>query len=241
MNVRRSKSDMQPISNDNTPVGRASEPPSVTSWYYNPAPELVELFADFRDAGAAGFALAQIPRFGRILWVQERVAELETGRPFGQAFGQFGGNPDNLVLASSRNASEMLWAMEEGLRCTSLSAIIGEIWGDPRVLDFTATKRLAVRAEQQGVQVFLIRFNGTPNLSAARQRWTVCSLPSLPHLHDPRAPGPPRWQAELFRSRGSKPGVWTASYDQAAHRLNLAAPLSNPEVGAAPESIAIGQ
>lgn len=198
------------------------------------APQFVELFADFRDAGAAGFALAQVPRAGRVLWVQDRLAALETGRPFGQAFARFGGEAERLVLACSRSAPDLLWAMEEGLRCASLSAIIGEVYGDPRVLDFTATKRLATRAERQGVPVFLIRFNGTANLSAARQRWNIRSLPSAPHPYDARAPGAPRWRAELFRARGMKPGVWDADYDRAAHRLDLVPAFRDPAV-AGPE------
>lgn len=194
-------------------------------------PRLVELFADFRDAGAAGFALSQVPRAGDILWVQDRMAALETGRPFGQAFARFGGDAQRLVLACSRGAADLLWTMEEGLRCPSLSAIIGEVWGDPRALDFTATKRLATRAERQGVHVFLIRFNATATLSAARQRWNISSLPSAPHPWDDRAPGAPRWRAELFRARRDRPGVWDASYDSAAHRLDLVPPLRDSAVG----------
>ncbi|MXO89777.1 ImuA family protein [Pontixanthobacter aquaemixtae] len=200
-------------------------------------PQLVELFSDFRDAGVAGFALAQVPRGGRILWVQERMAALETGRPFGQGFGRFGGDPEQLVLACSRNTGDLLWTMEEGLRCTSIAAIIGEVWGDPKALDFTATKRLAMRAERQGVHVFLIRFQGHPNLSAARQRWNISSLPSAPHPYDGKAPGIPRWRAELFRARGAKPGIWQAEYDRAAHRLDLVPLLSHPAMAeeAAPQ------
>ena len=142
--------------------------------------QLVELFADFRDLGAAGFALAQTPREGSVLWLQERMAQLEAGRPFGHGCERFGCDAGRLVLACSRNARDLLWAMEEGLRCASLAVIIGEVWGDPRALDFTATKRLAMRAERQGVPIFLLRFNAVPNLSAARQRWRVRSLPSAP-------------------------------------------------------------
>jgi protein ImuA len=222
MDVQSLESDSRLVSNDNSDVGSIPTLPG--------AAQLVELFSDFRDAGVAGFALAQVPRGGRILWVQERMAALETGRPFGQGFDRFGGDPEQLVLACSRNATDLLWAMEEGLRCTSISAIIGEVWGDPKALDFTATKRLAMRAERQGVHVFLIRFQGHPNLSAARQRWNIRSLPSAPHPYDAKAPGAPRWEAELFRSRGVKPGICQAGYDRAAHRLDLVPVLPDPEM-----------
>ena len=54
----------------------------------------------------------------------------------------------NLIHVEARDARDALWAMEEGLRCAALSAVIGELWGDPRALDFTATRRLAVAAER---------------------------------------------------------------------------------------------
>ena len=56
----------------------------------------------------------------------------------------------NLIHVEARDARDALWAMEEGLRCAALSAVIGEIWGDPRALDFTATRRLAVASERVG-------------------------------------------------------------------------------------------
>ena len=47
--------------------------------------------------------------------------------------------------------------MEQGAGCAGLSAVVGEIHGAPAVLDFTATKRLALRAEASGVPVWPIR------------------------------------------------------------------------------------
>ncbi len=36
-------------------------------------------------------------------------------------------------------------------------------------------------------------------------RWRIASAPSLPNDLDPRAPGTPVWDAELFRARGLRP------------------------------------
>jgi len=196
-------------------------------------PQLVEVFAAPCDLGAVGFALAQVPAGKPVLWVQDRMCGLETGRPHGHALGRFGGDPDKLILACARNAADVLAAMEEGLKCSALGAIIGEIWGDPRALDFTATKRLALRAERSGVATFLIRFGGSETLSAARQRWRIGSAASAPHPHDPRAPGAPRWCVELFRARDARPGRWEAGYDIAAHRLDLTAALPDPALAPA--------
>ena len=67
----------------------------------------------------------------------------------------------NLIHVEARDARDALWAMEEGVRCAGLSAVIGELWGDPRALDFTATRRLAVAAERYGVACWLVRLGGT--------------------------------------------------------------------------------
>ncbi|MEO1169807.1 MAG: hypothetical protein AAFW97_13950 [Pseudomonadota bacterium] len=132
----------------------------------------------------------------------------------------------------ARNAKDALWAMEEGLKCPSLAAVIGETYGDPRALDFTATRRLAVAAERHGVPAFLVRIGGHADLSGARRRWRVASRPSRPHPHDPGAPGAPAWSLDLFRARYMRPGQWNAVYDAAAHRLDL---VSSPRDAAVEE------
>jgi protein ImuA len=181
------------------------------------SPTLAELFAASpRDCGWAGFLLPQLPAAGPWLWVQERMAILEAGRVHPP------GLPGHaLIHVEARDSREALWAMEEGLRCAAMGAVIGEIWGDPAALDFTATRRLAVAAERNGVAAFLIRLGGHANLSGARYRWRVASAPSLAHPYDPRAPGAAAWEAELFRARGRPPGRWVVSHDRA------------PEAGAA--------
>ncbi len=179
-------------------------------------PTLSELFATYpRDAGWCGFLLSQRPDArGPVLWVQERMAILESGRIFPPGLGVA-----DLILVEARDARAALWAMEEGLRCAALSLVIGEIWGDPAALDFTATRRLAVAAERSGVAACLIRLSGHPNLSGARQRWRLTSLSSSLNSLDPKAPGSPAWDAELFRARDRPPGQWRVGDEpaQGAH------------------------
>jgi len=180
-----------------------------------PNPTLSELFAaQPRDGGWAGFLLAQLDTSKPLLWVQERMAILEAGRvhPPGLPI-------QSLIHVEARDAKDALWAMEEGLRCSCLSAVIGEIWGDPRVLDFTATRRLAVASERSGTPCWLARLGGTANLSGARMRWRLASAPSLLNDLDPKAPGLPAWDAELFRARGSPPGRWTVAHEAGAFHL----------------------
>jgi len=184
-----------------------------------PSPTLSELFAASpRDGGWAGFVLAQVRGEKPLLWVQERMAILESGRAHPPGLPT-----QNLVHVEARDARDALWAMEEGLRCSALSCVIGEIWGDPRVLDFTATRRLAVASERSGVPCWLVRLGGSANLSGARMRWRVGSAPSLLNSLDGRAPGLPAWDAELFRARGSPPGRWSIAREAGCFHL-VAAP-----------------
>ena len=189
---------------------------------------LSEVFAAGpRDGGATGFLLAQLGqaeqgRGAPLLWVQERMAILEGGRLYPPGLG-----PQltaQLIHVEASDAKAALWAMEEGLRCSALGAVIGEVWGDPRALDFTATRRLAVAAERYGVAAYLIRLGGHANLSGARMRWRVASAPSLANALDARAPGEAVWEAELFRARGAVPGRWMTARDPADLQHLVAVP-----------------
>jgi protein ImuA len=187
-----------------------------------PSPTLSELFAAHpRDAGWAGFLLAQLDTTRPLLWVQDRMAILESGRIHPPGF-----RSQNLVHVEARDARDALWAMEEGERCSALSAVIGELWGDPKVLDFTATRRLAVASERSSTPCWLIRLGGTPNLSGARMRWRIASAPSLVGSLDPRASGTPTWDADLFRARGLPPGRWSLAHEGA--KAGLFHLVSNP-------------
>lgn len=172
---------------------------------------LREIFAEIAiDGGPTGFVLAQLGANKKpLLWVQDRVTRREAGAPC------LAGLPTltNMIHVNVNRAQDALWAMEEGLRCTDLCGVIGEIWGDPACLDFTATKRLAMRAETHNVPIWLMRRGAPPNLSAARERWQVSSLPSLATRYDPQAPGQALWQTDLFRARWRTPGRWVAHDD----------------------------
>lgn len=171
-------------------------------------PTLRELFSDrVTDGAALGFMLAQIdPAKGPILWISDRLSRKEAGVICLAGLPQ---GLDILRVDVSRPV-DVLWAMEQGLTCRTLGGVVGEVWGDPPQLDFTASKRLALRSEAHSVPAWLLRRAGHANLSAARARWRVASLASLPNPYDMHAPGQPLWQADLFRSRWGTPGDWVA-------------------------------
>ena len=189
------------------------------------SPTLSELFAASpRDSGWAGFLLPQIDTSKPVLWVQDRMAILESGRIYPPGLGGI-----DLIHVEARDARAALWAMEEGVRCAALSAVIGEVYGDPAALDFTATRRLAVASERSNVPCWLVRLGGTANLSGARMRWRIGRAPSLPNRLDMRAPGLPALEAELFRARGHPPGRWTIAHE--ADRFHLVAGTGDRALG----------
>jgi protein ImuA len=170
------------------------------------------------DAAATGFVLACLPDSkDPVMWIQDRMSRRENGRLYGAALGRFGFK-GSLLRVEVSHPRDVLWAMEEGAGCAGLSAVVGEIHGAPEVLSFTATKRLALRAESSGVPLWLIRSGDHGALSAARERWRLRSLQSSPNNFNAQAPGAPLWEADLFRARGRAPGVWTAAYDGAGQR-----------------------
>ena len=152
------------------------------------------------------------------------MAILESGRIYPPGLGGA-----EIIHVEARDARDALWAMEEGVRCSALSAVIGEVYGDPAALDFTATRRLAVASERNRVPCWLVRLGGIANLSGARMRWRIASAPSLLNPLDMRAPGLSAWDAELFRARGFPPGRWTVAHE--ADRFHLVAGTGDRALG----------
>lgn len=176
---------------------------------------LTEVFpAPGAEAAAVGFVVARLGHgTSPVLWIQDHAAPRETGRPCLAGLGLC--RP--LMLMQLSRPIDVMIAAEEGLRCQALSAVVAEIRGDPPAANFTATKRLTLRAEAAGVPCWLIRQAATADLSAARDRWRIATLPSTANPDDPRAPGDPRWRVELFRSRDRHPGEWVARHERRAN------------------------
>ncbi|MHA1549126.1 MAG: ImuA family protein, partial [Alphaproteobacteria bacterium] len=109
-----------------------------------------------RNGAATGFALALAARLAAqddrpILWIMEAAAGREAGQPYGAGLDRLGLDAHRVVLVSVRTPVDALWVFEEGLRCRGLAAVMAEIRGHPRLLDLTASRRLALRARDSGV------------------------------------------------------------------------------------------
>lgn len=180
-----------------------------------------EVFASSREGGGAALALAlaldamgaqapdpvaDTPDQRAWLWVQDAQALRLTGRPYRPGLPP--ALRHRLIHVAAQTPEDALFALEEGLRCRDLAFVIGEIAGNPRALDFTASRRLTLAAQRHGVPLWLVRLDARRDLSSARQRWEARPAPSPPPRWNPQAPGSAAWQAELFRARSHPPGEW---------------------------------
>ena len=81
-------------------------------------------------AAATGFALALAIRRQcaiTVLWIAEELSLAENGVPYGPGLDQAGFAPERLITVSTARGRDVLWAMEEALRCPAIGAVIGEM------------------------------------------------------------------------------------------------------------------
>ena len=177
-----------------------------------------------QGAAAAGFAtlwLARLQASGPVLWIA-RAATLDAIDIHTHGLAQQQLDPKRLILVAAKRDDEALWAMEEGLKAKSLGAVLGEV----EKLDLTASRRLQLAAEAGGVTAFVLRrwwlaeraTRDAAQPIAAVTRWRVTSLPS-------DGEGDIRWQVDLARCRGGKPGAWIMEKADGSDELHTA-PLS---------------
>jgi protein ImuA len=156
---------------------------------------------------------------------------------YGPGLAAHGLDPARLVLVRAARDSEILWAMEEGLRAPGIAAVVGEVGTLPAV----ASRRLQLAAERSGITVFLLRRwraggqaareRNLPN--AAVTRWRITALPSQPLPREPGV-GHPRWRIELLRCRGGEPACWEVEGADATGHVSLASALADRPAASVP-------
>ena len=149
---------------------------------------------------------------------------------YGHGLAAHGLDPAHIVLVRAPRDSEILWAMEEGLRAPGIAAVVGEVG----TLAAVASRRLQLAAERSGITAFLLRRwrdsgqaareRNLPN--AAVTRWRIAALPSQPLRKEPGV-GRPRWRVELLRCRGGEPACWEVEEANATGHVSLAAALAD--------------
>jgi protein ImuA len=188
-------------------------------------------------AALAGFGfgvLAQIIRIrtGFVLLAAPSYHMLREGVFFPIGLAALGCDPDRLIQVSAPKSQNILWALEEGLENPALAAVVGVLPENDRAYDFTASRRLAMRAAENGVTALLIRNQRESGIAAtaAQTRWSVAAAPSVAkHWAGGRMPGlgAPQWRVQLTKSKRGALGGWRVEWDDETLSFRLAAPLAD--------------
>jgi protein ImuA len=172
--------------------------------FLSEAPENAAASAGF----IAGLLNALMQQEGACLWIS-------TCRTlFPPALKAFGIEPDRVIFVDLRQERDVLWVMEEALKCEGLSAVIAEV----REISLTASRRLQLTVEKSKVTGFILR-NDPRKLSttACVARWKISSFPSVLDGDMPGV-GFPRWNVELLKVRNGNPGSWIMEWSAGRFR-----------------------
>jgi protein ImuA len=174
--------------------------------------------AETHSAAATGFALglAALTSPSRVFWIAEEMARVESGAPHGAGLDAFGLAPERLVTVNVTHRRDLLWGMEEALRCRAVGVVIGEMRAGK--IDEVAVRRLSLAAGESGALALLLRAAPPGDSSTAATRWIVGAAPSaIAH-----GPGAPRFAAHLVRNRRGPVGSWILEWSDSDERFILA-------------------
>lgn len=179
---------------------------------------LHEIFADAEDASSAGgFAAMIVRRFERagspVVWLRQEEAQVTGGTLHMPGLVELGLGRIDLVIGVLPDALSLLRVAADVARCAEVGVVVIELWKNPKPLDLTATRRLAVAAEASGVTALLLRVAAEQGPSAATTRWAIRAAPALPL--EANAPGFTALDVELVRQRGGRAGGrWSVEWDR---------------------------
>ena len=167
-------------------------------------------------AAAGGFAAMVAGRAaGPVLWCRD-VADRTM--LYGPGLEAYGLAPARVIVTHCRGRTDLLWAMEEGLRTQGLVAVIGE---PPGMVDLTASRRLLLAAESGGGLGIVINMQGGFAASALESRWRIDAAPAGDAIR-------PRWRVGLERSRGGAQNVsWIVERDEETGHFAVVAALAD--------------
>lgn len=158
----------------------------------------------------AGLSATLMKNQGVAVWISaSRIV-------FPPALVNFGIQPDRFIFIDLKHERDVLWAMDEALKCAALSVVVGELSD----FSFTASRRLQLAVEQSQVTGFIVRKDLKKlESSAAVSRWRITSLSSEP-IQDLPGIGFPKWRVELLRVRNGKPGEWDVCWRDSGFQIH---------------------
>ena len=176
-----------------------------------------------RGARAPAFSS---PTARSVIWIADDLSLAESGVPYGPGLDETGIAPEQLIRVATARGRDVLWAMEEALRCRAVGVVIGEMRASG--IDQVATRRLSLAAAAGDRLGLILRSAPDVEPSAAATRWIVgAALPSSPMPFSARSDrrrgvGPPRLAARLVRNRRGHLGAWIVEWNSVEQRFELA-------------------
>ena len=146
----------------------------------------------------SGILSSRLKNNGAAIWISA------SGSIFPPALKAFGIAADKIIFIKLVREKEILWAMEEALKCEGLAAVICEV----KELSFLASRRLQLAVEKSQVTGFVLQCNPRViNTTACVSRWKIKALPTELMAGMPGV-GFPRWDVHLLKIRNGRPGSW---------------------------------
>ncbi|WP_288883958.1 ImuA family protein [Pedobacter panaciterrae] len=116
----------------------------------------------------------------------------------------FNVEPERIIFMDVTREKDVLWIMEEALKCEGLAAVVAEL----NELSLIESRRLQLAVEGSGVTGFILRKDARKAVSTvATARWKISPVPSVTEDEMPGV-GFPRWKVELTKVRNGNPGSW---------------------------------
>ncbi len=158
-----------------------------------------------------------------VVWIVEDMALAESGALYGPGLMPFARAPESLLAVAAAHRRDLLWAMEEALRCRAVDAVIGDVRHG--ALDMVVVRRLSLAAAESGALALLVRAAPAADASTAATRWIVGAAPG--------GEAHARFSARLVRNRRGPVGAWTLDWSDKDERFLLAThaqPVAAPVV-----------
>ena len=160
-----------------------------------------------QDAAAtSGFIAAilgkTIRQGGLGIWISQKRTIFPPALKF------FGIDPDRIIFIDVKSEKDLMWIVEECLKCKALTAVVAEL----KEISLTESRRLQLAVEQSRVTGLMHRLNpATINNTACTARWQVRSLASEPQDGMPGV-GFYQWHVQLLKVRNGHSGSWVVQY-----------------------------
>ncbi|WP_342087569.1 ImuA family protein [Dyadobacter sp. OTU695] len=179
----------------------------------------------------AGLLGKLMGEYGVSLWIGIRPMVFAT------ALKTFGLEPHRVIFIDLAREKDVIWAVEEALKCESLAAVVGEL----REITFTESRRLQLAVERSRVTGFLHRNNPRAvNTLACVSRWQITPMASRLEEGMPGV-GHPCWRVQLQKIRNGEPGEWEMQWTAGRFEyLPIEIPQTSKEVADSP-SVYIAQ